>query len=111
MATIRASIVSAPSFSARITSDDVPFTVPPTRRLFRRHGFAGDHGFVHGAAAFKHHAIDGHALAGTDSQAVAYAQFCHGDFFVVAGRAQAARGFGGERQQGADGAAGAVAGA
>ncbi len=34
-------------------------------------GFAGDHGFVDGAAAFEHDAIDGNFFSGADAQAVA----------------------------------------
>jgi len=39
--------------------------------LFYRHGFAGNHGLVDGAAAFEEHAIDRDFFSGADAQAIA----------------------------------------
>jgi hypothetical protein len=73
--TICASMVSRPTFSARITRPPVWLIVPPisfvARFLGDRHGLAGDHRFIDRAAAFDHHAIDRHLLAGAHAQRVA----------------------------------------
>ena len=41
-------------------------------RFFYRDGLAGDHRFIHRAAALSHHAVDGHFFAGTNAQQVAH---------------------------------------
>ena len=47
-----------------------PMTLLPAF-LFDRDGFAGDHGFVDGAAAFEDDAVDGNFFAGADAEFVA----------------------------------------
>ena len=73
--TIRASSVSEPTRSARMTNDPVPLMVAPmtllVARLFDGDRFAGDHRFVDGAAAVEDDAIDGDFFSGTHAQAVA----------------------------------------
>jgi hypothetical protein len=84
-------------------------------RFFYRHGFAGDHGFVDGAAAFEQDAVDGNLFSGADAQAVAGMDLFEGNVFfrnLATGPVnKQACGFGAEIEQGADGGAGAAAGA
>ena len=57
MSTIRASMVSRPTFSARSTSPPLWLTVPPITRvafgLRHRHRLAGHHGFVDDGAVLR----------------------------------------------------------
>ena len=74
--------------------------------------FAGDHRFVDGAAAFEDDAIDGNFFAGTDAEAVAgFDLFERNVFFRSPSACEQARGLRAEVEQGADGGAGAAAGA
>ena len=61
------------------------------RLLGDRHGFAGDHRFVERGAAFDHHAIDRHLLAGPHAQAVADRDSVERDFLLGAVGADAPR--------------------
>ena len=65
--TIRASIVSRPTLSARMTNDPVWLTVPPMTAspaaLGDGHRLAGDHGLVERGPALLDGAVDGHLLA------------------------------------------------
>jgi hypothetical protein len=66
--TMRASMVSRPIFSARITRPPVWLIVPPISFdagfLGHGHGLASDHRFIDRAAALDHHAINRNLLAG-----------------------------------------------
>ena len=103
MCTICASSVSAPTRSARMTSDPVPLTVAPMTRsgcsFFHRHRLAGHHRFVHGAGAFEDHAVHRHLLAGPDAQAIAGLHPIERHVFLGAVLAHAARGLRGEAEQ------------
>ncbi len=70
--TMRASAVSRPTFSARMTRPPEPLTVAADQlrsdRLHRRHRLAGHHGFVDRARAVDHFAVDGDFLARTHAQ-------------------------------------------
>ena len=71
---MRASTVSAPTRSARITSAEVPFTVPPMTAapggLRDRQRLAGDHRLVDRPAPLDDRAVHGNPLAGPDTQLV-----------------------------------------
>ena len=71
-----------------MTNAPVPFTVRAnyTRAasLLYRHGFAGDHRFIHGALAFEDHTIDGNFFAGTHAQAVAELHLLERDVALAA---------------------------
>ena len=112
---MRASIVSAPTLSARMTKRARAVHGPSDELvagfLGRRHRLAGDHGFVHGSLALKHFAIDRHAVAWPNPETVADLNQLKGDFLVLAIGFQAARRLGSQFQQGADRAAGLLAGA
>ena len=72
---MRASSVSAPTFSARMTSVPAVFIVAPTTRapgvLLDRDRLAGDHRFVDVAPPFDHDPVDRDLLARPDAQQVA----------------------------------------
>ena len=94
----------------------VPLMVAPmtllSADLFDRHGFAGDHRFVDGAAAFEHDAIDGNFFSGAHAQAVAGLDLFERNVFLAAvGARVQARRLRSEIEQRADGGAGAAAGA
>ena len=112
---MRASSVSAPTRSARITTVPVPLTVAPmTRspgRLRDGHRLAGDHRFVDGRFAFLDDAVDRNAVARTDAQAIAGMNVVERDVLVAAVGAHAPRALGRQLQQRADRGAGAAAGA
>ena len=89
--TMRASSVSAPTRVASITNVPVPLTVPPVTGwpsdFVDRHRLTGHHRLVHGARAVLHDAIDGHTLARSDTQPIAYVHGLEGDvLFNAAGR-------------------------
>ena len=115
MATTWASVVSAPVRSTRMSKLPVPFSVPPVTRspasLLDRHRLAGQHQLIDGAAALDHGAVDRHLVAGPHAQHVADLDLGerHGLGLAVVQHAQ--RGLGREIEQGADGAAGPLAGA
>ena len=115
MLTMRANMVSASTFSARLTSELVPFTVPPDQLvaglLRHRHRLARHHGFVDGAGAFHDVAIDGHAIAGPHAQVIADLYLFESDFLVLASGLHTKRGLWRQLEQGADRAAGLLAGA
>ena len=73
--TICASSVSRPTLSARMTK--LPDLVERAADdagvgfLGHRHGFAGHHRFIERRAAFQHHAVDRHLVAGPHAQFVA----------------------------------------
>ena len=75
------------------------------------HRLAGDHGLVHGALALKHFAIDRHAVAGPHAETIADLNQFKRHFLVLAASLQAVRCFGRQFEQGADRAAGLLAGA
>src|ERR1700677_590373 len=95
MATMRASIVSAPILSARMMSEPVPFTVPPISLSpdFLAAGIDSPVtiGLVHGSLALKHFAMDGYAVARPNPETVADLNQLKGDFLVLAIGFQAAR--------------------
>ena len=101
--TICASSVSRPILSARMTKLPVLLSVPPMTwapaSLRHRHGFAGDHRFVDRGAAFEHHAVDRHLLAGPHAQSVADRDGVERHFLVAAVVLHAARGLGREIEQ------------
>ena len=74
MATMRASSVSPPTFSARMTRLPVPLTVDHLRacRLLDRNRLAGDHGLIDRAAAVEHQTVHRDLLARPDPQPVAH---------------------------------------
>ena len=74
-----------------------------------RHGLAGHHGLVHGAAALQHLAIDGHAIAGPHPQAVAGVDGFKRHLLVLAVGPEAARRLRRQIQQRPDRAAGLLA--
>ena len=63
------------------------------RRLLDRNRFAGEHRFVHGAAAKRDDAVDGNALAGANDDDVAGADVgdCHVDELIVTADARGRR--------------------
>ncbi len=78
--------------------------------LFYRDGFAGDHGFIYGAAPFGHHAIDRHFLAWANAQQIAYRDLADGDIGFASVCGNTTRGFGRQAKEGLDRAAGLAAG-
>src|SRR5215471_11452714 len=73
MATMRASMVSAPILSARTMSDPVPLTVPPMRLAPVRLATgidSGDHG-LDGAVTLKHGTVDWHTVPRMHAKSVA----------------------------------------
>ena len=112
---MRASIVSAPTLSARITKEPVPVTVAPMSLSpdFLAAGINSSviMDFVHGSVALKHFAIDGYAAARPNSKTVADLNQFKGYFLVLAIGFQAARCLRSQFQQGADRSAGLLAGA
>ena len=106
---MRASMVSRPTFSARMTKLPVRFIVPPMTlcaRCFRhRHGFACHHGFIDAAAAVFDDAVDGHFFAGTDAETIAGQKRFYRHVFVGAVGAHAAGLFGLQIHQRTDSAA------
>jgi hypothetical protein len=92
----------------------VVFTVPPETfapmAFLHWQRFAGEHGFIHGCAAFHNFAVHGNFLAGTHAQPVARMHGIQRHVFVAL-RRDAAGGFWREAEQRFDRAAGALAGA
>ena len=95
MSTIRASMVSRPTLSARRIRPPLWLTVPPIDvRAFglrHRHRFAGHHRFVDRRAAFGDDAIDRNLLAGPHPQAIADRDRVDRDILVAVARRCAAR--------------------
>ena len=94
--TMRASMVSAPTRSARMANAPVPLIVPPVTRapgsFLHRNRLAGDHRFVDRTRALDHHAVHRNALARTHAQHVAGMHVIERDiFFRAAGTNHAAR--------------------
>ena len=81
------------------------------RGFFDRHGFAGDHGLVNRTAAFEQDAIDGDFFSGTHAQTVAGLYLLKRNIFLGTIGVEQARGAGAEIEEGANGGAGAAAGA
>ena len=79
--------------------------------FFYRDRFAGDHGFVDGAAAFEDDAIDGNFFAGAYAEFVAGLDVFERDVFFCALAPRSARRFRREIEESSDGGAGAAAGA
>ena len=109
----RASMVSAPTFSARMTSVPFLLSVPPISwspsRLLDRHRLAGDHRFVDRGAAFEHDAVDRNAVARADAQPVAGLHLVERHVGLGAVGGDAPRGLRREVEQRADRRAGALA--
>ena len=86
--TMRASIVSRPTFSATMTSAPVWLMVPPMTvspvGLGGRHRLTGHQGLIDRGASFFDRAVDRHLLARTDPQPVAELNLVQGHFFVGA---------------------------
>ena len=59
------------------------------RRLFDRHGFAGDHGLVDGAAAFEENAIHGDFFSRAHAQTVSGLDLLERDILLTAVRRRA----------------------
>jgi len=95
--TIRDSMVSEPTLSARITIPPVPLIVPPITVApgpSRPASIAGHHRFVDGALTLQHDAVDRHGVAGADPQSISHLHLVERDLLVVAGLADASGGFG-----------------
>ena len=54
-----------------------------SRLLDHRHGFPGEHGFIHLRAAFEHTPIRGHALARSHRQTIVHHQLRHGHIVLA----------------------------
>ena len=102
--TIRASIVSRPTRSARMTRPPVWLTVPPmtcvARDFHNRHRLARHHRFVDAGAALGHHTIDRHRLARPHPQQIANSDDVDRDVLLPAVIADATRSFRREIEQG-----------
>ena len=87
-----------------------PVTASPSR-LLHRDRLAGEHGLIHGAAAFDHRAVDGDLVAGAHPQDVADLDLGQRHGLGLAVFQHAKRRLGREIEKRADGAAGLLAGA
>ena len=115
MATMRASVVSAPVRSTRMSKLPVPLSVPPVTRspaaFSTGSGSPVRSDFVDGAAAFEHDAVDRHLVAGRTRRTSPTATSASGTSSVVPSGGDPQRRLRREVEQGADGAAGPLAGA
>ena len=111
--TICASMVSRPTFSARMTKPPLWLMRAADHLgaglLGHRHRFAGHHRFVERGAALDHLAVDRHLLAGAHAQAVADRDRVERHLLVGAVGVDAARGLRREIEQRADRAGGLLA--
>ena len=85
---MRASAVSRPTFSARMTRPPEPLSVPPISfdptDFIDGMDFPGHHGFVDCARAIDHFAVHGDLFARTHAQGVANRNLFERDLMVVA---------------------------
>ena len=113
--TMRASIVSAPILSARITRLPVPLMVPPISLAPGAFSTGIDSPVtIDSSTALlpsMHDAVHRHAVAGPHAQAIADMHLLQRDFLIAAVVADPPRGLRREVEQRADGAAGLLAGA
>ena len=111
--TMRDSMVSRPTFSARMMKLPVVLSVPRddlrAHLLGHRHGFARDHRLVDRRAAFDQLAIDRDLLARAHPEPIADGDGVERHFLVAAVGLQAPRRLGREIEQGADRARGLLA--